>query len=227
MRETVDCHCILIHASRTQLLKPPPPPETGARLTENPKIWEWLYPSIITQYSLDPQKESLSVDVAPKILVQRPSEFPTVPKDLSTRKHRYLYASGSHREIPGSSPQKRSSGPQQGSLIKVDTQDPTQNEVYEFEPYEFIGESCFVPKVGKDITDPSQEDAGYLLSYLVNGRERTTDLVIFDVEGKGAIQKGPVAQIPLPAFVPQGLHGCFAPGVTFDLDQYENTRSRR
>jgi carotenoid cleavage dioxygenase-like enzyme len=105
--------------------------------------------------------------------------------------------------------------------MKVDTEDPTRNEQYCFEPYEFIGESVFVQKVGKDVTQRDEEDAGYLVSLLTNGRDKTTELVIFDVEGMGALERGPVVRSPLPTFIPQGLHGFYAKGETFDFGPYE------
>jgi carotenoid cleavage dioxygenase-like enzyme len=106
--------------------------------------------------------------------------------------------------------------------MKVDAEDPSQTELYRFENFEFVGESVFVEKVGKDVTKRQEEDAGYLLTYLTNGRDKTTDLVIFDVEGRGSLSKGPIARMRLPTFVPQGLHGCFAKGVTFDFGPYTN-----
>ena len=154
------------------------------------------------------------------LLTKRPTEFPSIPRPLSTRRHRFVYAGGSHNEIPGSSPNTRGSGPQTGSIMKIDTEDPSQNELFCFERFEFVGESVFVEKVGKDVTKRQEEDAGYLLTYLTNGSDKTTDLVIFDVEGRGSLSRGPIARIGLPTFVPQGLHGCFAKGVTFDFDPY-------
>lgn len=198
-----------------------PPSKPGVPLIENDVLWKWLLPSTISRYSLDPENECISTGVTPKLLTKRPAEFPSVPKELSSRRHKYVYASGSHNEIPGSTSETRGSGPQTGSIMKVDTEDPTQNEVYSFEPYEFNGESVFVQKVGKDVTKPEEEDAGYLVTYVANGRDKSTDLVIFDVEGKGALGKGPVARIALPAFIPQGLHGSFAKDVTYDFSQFD------
>lgn len=202
-----------------QLLRPPS--KAGVPVIENAALWTWLYPSTITRYSLDPENESLSIGVSPKVLSTKPAEFPTVPRELSSRRHRYVYSGGSHNDIPGSTPETRGSGPQTGSIMKLDAEDPTQNEQYCFENYEFIGESVFVQKVGKNITKRDQEDAGYLVSLLTNGRDKTTELVIFDVEGKGTLEKGPVVRVPLPTFIPQGLHGFFAKDQIFDFDPFE------
>ena len=101
--------------------------------------------------------------------------------------------------------------------MKVDTDTPSNNEVYTFETHEFVGECVFVEKIGKDVTESSQEDAGYVVSIVSNGRDLTSDLVIFDVEGRGSLAKGPVSRIRLPTYIPQGLHGCFVEGLTFDF----------
>lgn len=185
-------------------------------------LWSWLYPSTITRYSLDLEQETLTIGVPPKLLSKRPAEFPSIPRELSTRRHRYVYPGGSHDEIPGSTPDTRGSGPQTGAVMKLDTEDPSQNEVYCFAPYEFVGESVFVQKQGKDVTKQGQEDAGYLVTYLTNGREKTTDLLIFDVEGKGSLAQGPITRVRLPTFIPQGLHGFYANDVTFDFSSYED-----
>jgi hypothetical protein len=56
--------------------------------------------------------------------------------------------------------------------------------------------------------------------HIVNGKEMTTDLAIFDVEGKGGLEKGPITRQTLlvPTFVPHLLHGNFFDGVTFDSE---------
>lgn len=197
----------------TQLLRAPSKP--GVPVVANEELWTWLYPSTLVRYSLDPV--SGSVSASPEILTKRPVEFPTVPRDLSSREHRYVYAGASHKEIPGSTPSTRGSGPQSGAVIKVDTHDPSKNEVFTFETFEFVGESVFVQKAGKDVTKPGQEDAGYLVSVVSNGRDMTSDMVIFDAEGEGSITKGPVTKLRLPTFIPQGLHGCFVEDLSFDF----------
>ena len=56
---------------------------------------------------------------------------------------------------------------------------------------------------------------------IMNGRDMTTELVIFDVEGDGSLETGPVVRCKLPVFVPHMLHGSFAEGVTFDFAPFE------
>jgi 9-cis-epoxycarotenoid dioxygenase len=104
-----------------------------------------------------------------------------------------------------------------GAIAKVDTKDPSKTEIYSFLPHEFVGEPIFVAKRGTDVTKTEQEDKGYILTQVVDGNTRTTDLVILDAEGTGALLKGPVARLRLPTFIPFGLHGIFVDDLTFEF----------
>jgi len=164
---------------------------------------------------VDVQNECISPHFQPKVLSSRIPEFPVIPKMLSTQRHRFLYCVGSHLEF-NQSPTVKKSGPA-GSIMKIDTVDPEKNEVFAFESFEFPGEVSFVPKVNKDILEPGHEDHGYLIVLIVNGREKTSELQIFDVEGEGSLEKGPISKTLLPTFIPHGLHGSFVEGVTYDF----------
>jgi all-trans-8'-apo-beta-carotenal 15,15'-oxygenase len=180
-------------------------------------VFEGIVPSSLVRYTIDVKKKCLCTENPPKtILRTRNPEFPSFPKAMSTRKHRYLYPVVTHGE-GGLDPSRKGSGCA-GGLAKVDCEDPSQTEFFSFEPYEFPGECVLCPKVSKDITQPGMEDACYLLVHIVNGRDKTTDFAIFDVEGKGSFEKGPILRERLPVFVPHLLHGTFAEGVTFDFD---------
>ena len=166
-----------------------------------------------TRFTVDPETERMTGRT--QVMTTRAPEFPTVPLQLSSRRHRYAYTVGAHREFPL---EETGSGAA-GAILKIDTRDPARNEGYAFEPYEFVGEPCFVPKVGADVADPEQEDKGYVIVYVLNGIDLTTDLVILDVEGQGALEKGPVTRVRLPTFIPHGLHGTFVEGMTFDIPE--------
>ena len=175
-------------------------------------IFDPLVPNKLVRYTLDVKSKTLALGTPPKILSTQIPEFPTVPRELSTRKHRYLYPVAAHQPV---NPEKsRGSGPA-GAIQKVDSDHPELTETYAFENFEFPGEVAFVPKQGRDVTKPGEEDAGYLLVHVVNGRDRTTDLAIFDAEGKGSVEKGPIVRFQLPVFLPHLLHGNFFAGVTF------------
>lgn len=183
---------------------------------EKDDVFSLLAPNTLVRYTLDIKNQCLAKDNPPKTLSTRIPEFPFIPKALSTRKHRYLYPVASHLQMDIDE-NKKGSGPA-GALQKVDTEYPELTETFAFEPYEFPGEAVFAKKKDRDITQPDQEDAGYLLVYVVNGRDMTTDFCIFDVEGKGSFEKGPILRKTLPFFIPHMLHGNFFDGVTFDFE---------
>ena len=153
---------------------------------------------------------------APKVITSRAPEFPTIPLNLSTRQHRFSYTVGSHKEFEPDPLTGKGTGAA-GAIMKVDTENPSKNEAFSFLSHEFVGEPYFVPKVGADVTKPNEEDRGYVLVYVVDGINLTTDMVIFDVEGEGKLEAGPVGRLRLPVYIPPALHGIFAEGVTFDF----------
>lgn len=186
-----------------------------------PNPFALVAPNTLVRYTLDVANQCMAAEFPPQTLSTRIPEFPSLPREMSTRKHRYLYPVASHREMDdpkvlGGDAAVLGSGPA-GAIQKVDTLHPEWTETFAFEPYEFPGEAVFAAKAGKDVTLEGQEDAGYLMLHVVNGRDRTTEFVIFDVEGKGSLEKGPIVRQRLPVFLPHMLHGCFFEGVTFDV----------
>lgn len=127
-------------------------------------------------------------------------DFVSVAPSVSCKKHRYVYGSS------GSDNSK--STPVQG-LIKIDCE--TSSEVIWIgEKHEFLGENIFIPR-----ENSQSEDDGYVLGYLFNGQTNASELVIFDAQN---IAQGPILRQPLPFAVPFGLHGSFAPGLTFESE---------
>lgn len=196
--------------------------------------WTKISPTRYAQFAVDPKSGGVVSDQitgeAFKTVSTQVPEFPTVPRDLSGLRHRFSYGVGSHVDIDpavAAANEGRGSGPA-GSVMKFDTERSDMTESYAFEPYEFPGEPVFCPKIemlgeeggrsgdAVDVTAPGNEDRGYVVVYVVNARDMTTDLVVLDVEGKGALEKGPVARVTLPTFLPFGLHGIFVDGLTFD-----------
>lgn len=174
-----------------------------------------LYGTTYVRYVIDPHNEVMIKP--PQTIVQnRNTEFPTIPYILTTQKFRYSYTIGSHSEVIPSITTGTGAGPG-GSIIKIDTEQPNNTEIYTFQSYEFVGEPIFVPKVNAKITNPLEEDHGYVVVYINNGKDMTTELVIFDVQGRGKLQSGPIAKLQLPTFIPFGLHGIFVEDLTFDF----------
>ena len=53
----------------------------------------------------------------------------------------------------------------------------------------------------------SEEDSGYILSVLLNGSKKESELIVLEASD---IAKGPISRIPLGIAIPHGLHGVFA-----------------
>jgi carotenoid cleavage dioxygenase len=75
--------------------------------------------------------------------------------------------------------------------------------VHEFGDTHLPGEFVFVPA-----TADSGEDQGWLLGFVINSAEETTDFVIIDAS---AFDAAPVATIRLPHRIPPGFHGNWFP----------------
>lgn len=193
--------------------------DLGLEMDASVPVWEAadldeLSPGRYDRLTVDPTGKA-----APRMETKsrREPEFPTIPRELSSRRHRYAYTVGAHREYE-TLPNGKGKGAN-GSILKIDTEEPSKSEAFAFLPHEFVGEQVFCPKVGADVTRPGHEDSGYLVTFVEDRRDLTTDMVIFDVEGEKALEKGPVARLPMPTWLPPGLHGTYVAGLTFDFDK--------
>lgn len=189
----------------------------GRPLWDNEDVFDGVYPTKLVRYTLDIENGCVSKSLPPKIIVSHGPEFPSIPKQLSTKESRYMYPVAPH--TTNVSTTGKGSGPA-GSIMKADAHDPNLNEMYSFQANEFPGEVAFVPKKGKDVSKPEEEDAGYLIlqCVVVEGNEKRTDLLIFDVEGRGSLEAGPISRMQLPTFIPHALHGSFVEGLTFEFE---------
>ena len=75
--------------------------------------------------------------------------------------------------------------------------------VYKFAEGDAPGEPVFVPR-----GENADEHDGFLVTTVFRGRENRSDLVVFEA---GDITRGPIAAVQLPARVPFGFHGNWAP----------------
>lgn len=133
--------------------------------------------------------------------------------------HRFVYSSlGADPVKP--SPLK--------ALIKVDLQSKQETRWYT-EPYEYMGEPVFATKAvsgsdaaaaasTKEEKEEGKEDDGYLLTYLWNGRDQRTELLVFDARD---ISQGPLRRLPVPVKIGHGLHGSYVPDLVFDSHEMQ------
>ena len=179
---------------------------------------QWPWASSREQYKMNSSKKSLwrySVDlntgsvakeeIAPGIQCS----FGVVNPAMSTQKHRFIYMNigGLGDEV----------APPQG-IAKYDCETKTIDSWMPRE-YEFCGEPSFARKQQR-VSAPTNEDDGYILSVLFNGKSEQSELVVFEASN---IAGGPVCRIPLGIGIPHGLHGCFTDDeeATWTADEIE------
>ena len=132
--------------------------------------------------------------VARRVLDAEPQEFPRCDERLLGKPYRYAY----------SMPLDRDDAALGGKtfLIKHDLQ-ANRRETHEFGPQRYPGEFVFVPG-----HEGAAEDEGWLMGYVVNMGDQTTDLVILDAQ---RFTGPPQAVIHIPHRVPPGFHGNWVP----------------
>ncbi len=123
-----------------------------------------------------------------------PSEFPRVNEQLMGRPTRYGYTS---RLAPTSMPLF-------DGLIKYDLISGT-SQSHEFGRGRYGSEAVFVPQPGA-----TNEDDGWLLTFVYNEVEETSELVVVSAKD---ITAEPIARILIPTRVPYGFHGIWIDGL--------------
>lgn len=161
--------------------------------------WDDLEPYKFVRYELDLENERLLC--RNELCTTGSMEFPTIPQNLSTRPHQFVFTVASH------DPSSMNFG-FPGSFCKLDASSGEILASYISESYESVGEPCIIPKIGG-----IDEDDAYLMSFVNNGRDLTTDVVILDA--KTMVE---VSRSTLPKFVPNGgLHGRYVEGATYEF----------
>ncbi len=140
----------------------------------------------LERWTADP----LTRRVTRKVLDERPQEFPRCDERLMGKPYRYGYAMPLESEYTNFEPAHH--------YIKHDLKLGTR-EIHDFGANRIPGEFVFVPK-HKD----SDEHQGWLMGYVINRNNETTDLVILDAEN---FTGPPQAVITIPHRIPPGFHG--------------------
>ncbi|NDH10262.1 MAG: hypothetical protein EBY44_00710, partial [Actinobacteria bacterium] len=82
-------------------------------------------------------------------------------------------------------------------------------EVHDFGPGCATQEMVFVPRdPNASIDDPSNEDDGWIMSYVHDATTNTANVVILDAQN---FSGEPIATVHLPQRVPFGFHGNWVP----------------
>jgi carotenoid cleavage dioxygenase len=142
--------------------------------------------------------ERLTIDpvakrVTRKVIDQAPQEFPRPDERRIGKPYRYAYCVALPED-------QRNSFQSATRIFKHDLQKGTR-EVRDFGEGRMPGEFVFIPKQAD-----SEENEGWLMGYVINTRNDTTDLVILDAQdftGKAR------ATVTIPHRIPPGFHGNF------------------
>mgnify|MGYP001092091807 CR=1 FL=1 len=122
-----------------------------------------------------------------------PTEFPRINEDYLGAKSSFSYNPRLARE----------STLLFDAIVKYDT-DTGASTTFEHGPGRFASESTFAPREGA-----SAEDEGWLVHFVHDRREGTSELAVLDARD---IAGGPVATVQIPCRVPVGFHAHWVPG---------------
>jgi len=142
--------------------------------------------SWLTRWTIDLDAGS----VREEQLAELPGDFPRVADSVAGLENRYGYLA--------SSANGRQEGGEFDCLVKYDLARGS-TAVHAFGAGFVTGEGVFAP-------DPAgeAEDDGWLLSWLIDTRDRSTEVVVLDARDVAA---QPLARVKLPRRVPFGFHG--------------------
>lgn len=171
----------------------------GTKKGSSNKASQWPWASSREEYTQNASNKSLwryQVDlktgsVSKELLTDLQCFFGVVNPKQSTTKHESIYMA-----LGGLG---TGTAPPQG-IGRFDCESKSMDS-WMPEPYEFCGEPVFASK-----EDSVNENDGYILTVLFNGKTEQSELLVFK---STAISFGPIARIPLGIGIPHGLHGCF------------------
>lgn len=121
------------------------------------------------------------------------AEFPRVNDDLLGRATRFGYAA--RFAARGDDAQPLADG-----IIMYDLA-ARRSDTHTFGSQRFGGEPVFVPRPGG-----SGEDDGWLVTFVYDGAEGTSELIVLNARD---ITAGPIARVLIPQRVPYGFHGAW------------------
>ena len=118
------------------------------------------------------------------------TDFPRVNENFLGRQTRYGYAG---RMVRGSMPLF-------DGIVKYDLKS-NNSQIHEFEPGCYGGEAVFAPH-----PNIQNEDEGWLITFVHNSREETSELVVINAQD---VTSEPIARVLIPQRVPYGFHGAW------------------
>jgi len=152
-----------------------------------PTLWRWIVDLTAGQVK-EEQLDDLAV------------EFPRVDERVVGRRHRWALAN----QVPaGDDGQRADTEFEAGGIVRYDL-DNGAREMRDVGRGRGAGEAVFIPR-----SDEAAEDDGWVMAFVSDAADATTDLVILDAAD---LTGDPVATVRLPQRVPLGFHGNWIPG---------------
>ena len=153
-----------------------------------PTLWRWIVDLTAGQVK-EEQLDDLAV------------EFPRVDERVVGRRHRWALAN----QVPrGDEGDRADTEFEAGGIVRYDL-DTGAREVRDVGRGRGAGEAVFIPR-----SDGAAEDDGWVMAFVTDAAEASTELVILDA---GDISGDPVATVQLPQRVPLGFHGNWIPST--------------
>lgn len=137
----------------------------------------------LERWELDPAARTAAITV----IDETANEFPRHRGSLTAKPYRYGYCAAPAIDLTTGWP-----------TIKHDLLTGAR-QVFDHGPGRAAGEPVFIGKQGR-----TEEDAGWLVTYVHDLGAGTAEFVVMDAED---LDRGYVAQVPLPQRVPFGFHG--------------------
>ena len=141
----------------------------------------------LERWTVDPDRRTVEI----RTLDAAPQEFPRPDERVFGQPHRYVWSMATPAE-----PAERFVG---GTALYAHDLVTGEKQIHDFGPGRHPGEFVFVPEA-----PDSPEGHGWLIGFVVDLGDETTDLVILDAR---RFEGAPVASIRLPHRVPPGFHG--------------------
>lgn len=120
-------------------------------------------------------------------------EFPFIPQCRVGQRHRYGYVAA----------QCADQGWFHDGLARIDVDSGAQKS-FHFGFGNYVGEPVFVPHSASVSDTDLQEDRGWLLAEVLEGKSETSFIAVFDA---GQIEGGPLAKVRLRHHLPFSFHG--------------------
>ncbi len=164
------------------------------------------YPTMFTSSASDldalGQFERWTVDpstrqVARRVIDATPQEFPRIDERRFGQSYRFVYTVS---VSPDGNPQLAGAT----KLYKHDLETGTRL-MHEFGDDHLPGEFVFVPATGD-----ADEDEGWLVGFVINMADESTEFVMLDAR---SFEAAPVATVRLPHRIPPGFHGNWFPAA--------------